>query len=532
MDKESSSDWVTGSDQSSASASDESDGEHRNCAAGGPDRESGVSDKSAYFVILNNENDGHCMPRMDDELQRMDQLVADLTAQRDRIKGESGIQQQAGTSVGRNAEFVSRANKQMEEANNVLSGVWMTAGPINKLPVELIEHIMHFIPIQHVFVCMSVNKNWEEAARLTVKKHKRVQLVYKLEVGIYNPLDLIVNKSHISPSRNLQLLARSLLQMQCLTHLNTSKCSILGRRYINPVILKNAATLQVLDTPENLPSSRRGPAYYKSSGLPSNSSPVIYRQLKKLACMFLSPGTKCPVLEELTIHPCCALGPVDQLPILTMRKFVFRSKIREYEDTNDTDSITGQCTRHDDYDEDERFVSKILQAAKRMVHLTDLTIYYDFDVDYNAPVDLISTLLDNFTSLVHLDLTVPSINFAFDQKMVQLVRQNPGLRHLKLYNFELSDIALTSIAGLRDLRHLDLTGRKSRFTVNGLLTLLRSPLRSLLLFFSLDVHGTTGDERKEITDEIDLLAAERGKPLKANKFEFLDSYTFEFELGD
>ena len=209
-----------------------------------------------------------------------------------------------------------------------------------------------------------------------------------------------------------------------------------------------------------------------------------------------------------------------------MRKFVFHSKTRE-ERLEETDS-DGKCTVHDDKDPEEAFVVKILQAVKRLVNLTHLTIEFAFDVDYYAPDDDIFTLMDDFTSLVHLELTFPLTNFAFDQKVVQLVRQNPGLRHLKLYDFELSDIALTSISGLRDLRHLELEGKMSRFTVNGLLTLFRSPLRALLLFARLEVSETTGEERKEIVDEIDLIAEERGKPLKANDYQF-DIFTLEFE---
>ena len=482
---------------------------------------------------------------VDDGLEKMNQLVSDLTAERDRIKRESLIQCGAGDSVGRSAEFLKRANNRMEEAHTVLSGVWMTPGPMDRLPVDIIFHIMHFIPVQQVFVCMSVNKKWEEAARLTVREHKRVQLVSKdrssqHEIQIHNPLNLMVVYDRSGNAQTLRRLSESLLLMENLSHMETSDCYIIDRKHINPVIVKNAASLQVLITNENLPSSQEGPATYSSFHvsqyghcrvlLPPNSSPLIYQQLKKLECRFLSPGTVCPVLEELRIFPCCSLGPVDQLPILTMRKFVFRSSTRDEMDEN-TDSVTGLCTAHEEQDEAEEFEVKILQAAKRLVNLTHLELNFDFDVDFHAPVDDVSTLMDDFTSLIHLDLTLPHSDFAFDQKVVQLVCQNPGLRYLKLYDLDLSDIALTSVVRLQDLRHLELDGPRSRFTVTGLLTFFRSSVRPLLLFASMSVPEATGEERKEILDEIDLIAAERGKPLKAIDDQFVvpDIFTLEFE---
>ena len=337
-------------------------------------------------------------------------------------------------------------------------------------------------------------------------------VVYDFQTEIYNPFDVIVNKSHISSSRNLtSRLANSLLLMEKLEHLEISDYHF-SRSHINPVIVQNAASLRVLETHEILPSSQQGP--------------VVNSQLKKLECRFLSPGTVCPVLEELMIYPCCALGPVDQLPILTMRKLVFYSKSRDERLATDSD---GNCTAHND-EEPGEFHVKILQAAKRLVHLTHLELFFDFDYDDIPDEYFAPTLLDNFTSLVHLELTFPHNDFAFDQKVVQLVRQNPGLRHLKLNEFDLSDTALTSVAGLRYLRHLELYGFRGRFTVNGVLALFRSPLRPLLLFAGVPVRSeTTHEERKEIWDEIDLIAAERGKPLKEIEEWFPDYFTFQFE---
>ena len=50
---------------------------------------------------------------------------------------------------------------------------------MNQLPLDCIVHIMQLLPIQQVFVCMSVNKKWQEAACYTVRKHKRVLLLSK-----------------------------------------------------------------------------------------------------------------------------------------------------------------------------------------------------------------------------------------------------------------------------------------------------------------------------------------------------------------
>ena len=190
---------------------------------------------------------------------------------------------------------------------------------------------MHFIPVQQVFVCMSVNKKWQEAARHTVRNHRRVHLVAKYnlrqhEVQFPNPRNLIVEKSTRGDAPRLRQLAKSLRQM-------------------------------------------------------GNSS------------------------------------------------FVFRSKTREEQMDDETDSITGLCTTHDDQDEeeDEEFVLKILQAAKRLVNLTHLTIWFDPDVDYFAPVHDLSTLMDNFTSLVHLELVLTVTDFDFDPVLIVLMMRIPHL---------------------------------------------------------------------------------------------------------
>ena len=122
--------------------------------------------------------------------------------------------------------------------------------------------------------------------------------------------------------------------------------------------------------------------------------------------------------------------------------------------------------------------------------------------------------MDNFTSLVHLNLSLPKNDVIFDEKVDQLVRQNPGLRKLILCGMNLSDAVLTSVTRLHHLQHLKLSGSEVRFTVNGVLTLLSSRLRTLLLFGGFDVPETTDEEKKTILADMRLIAAERGKPLK------------------
>ena len=283
---------------------------------------------------------------------------------------------------------------------------------------------------------------------------------------------------------------------------------IYERKYINALIVNNAASLQVLVTFDNLPSSRQGP--------------VVYPAIEETEMLFHGFGNRMPGSGR----------PDDQSLLLTGTSGSAADPDDAQVRVSLRDPHLNFAMIHDVNDEVQHVPRKAFQAAKRLVHLTHLTIYFSFYSDYDVPVDDLSTLMDNFTSLVHLELVLPVTDFDFDQKVVLLVRQNPGLRHLELFDFDLSDIALTSIGRLRDLRHVKLDGRKSRFTVNGLLTLFRSPLRSLLLFAGFVVCGTTDDEKDEITGEIDLLAAERGKPFEANKHEFLDTYTFSFKLKD
>ena len=170
---------------------------------------------------------------MDTGRERMNQLVSVLTAEWDRIERESGIQCQAGGSVDRNAELVALANKHIEEACNVLSAVRMSPGPINQLPPECFAHIMSFIPIQHVFVCMSVNKEWEAAARLTVRKHKSVQLIetkssFLNKMRFRNPMNFILVSKRTENAQKVRLCVKSLQLMERLERLNTSGWLISG----------------------------------------------------------------------------------------------------------------------------------------------------------------------------------------------------------------------------------------------------------------------------------------------------------------
>ena len=200
-----------------------------------------------------------------------------------------------------------------------------------------------------------------------------------------------------------------------------------------------------------------------------------------------------------------------------MRKFKCTKSEPDYE--------TGRCGIFQSHHLLTNTEQKLTQAVKRLVHLTHLTIYFEDEV----PVlfDGFLTMMDNFTSLVHLDLDLFDIDLPFDRNIDQLVRQNPGLRHLSPGNFEISDAALTSIGRLRDLRHLRMLNNRANFTVNGVLTLPRSGLRFLLTFAEVIVE-MTDEVRNEISDEIDLIDAEREKFLIRNEV-VEDSFTFEFE---
>ena len=388
---------------------------------------------------------------------------------------------------------------------------------MNQLPEESIFRIMQFIPVQQVFVCMRVNRKWKDAARHAVRIHKRVQVVpiYKLqmrfEIQIQNPMNLIMESNLFGHAAKLQLLAQSLLLMEKLEHVDTKEC-FLNWKQIHHVIVKNAASLQVLDTNCNLPSSR--PA-------------VVYQKLKKLDCRSLRKGTECPVLEDLTISLCCKTDHLKHLPIRTMRKFnyVFRPP-----SSNDSWESLCSCLEWA-MPNNWTFGQNVFQAVKRLVHLTHLTINFGRGFDFHSfSVHDVSTFMDDFTSLVHLELTLPHIDFVFDQKVDRLVRQNPGLRKLIFWGLGLSDAALTSVARLRHLQDLQLEGSEVRFTVSGVLTLLSSRLRSLLLVARFNIREMTDEGRKEILDEFDRIAAERGMPLKVQDFVCPNYHIFSFKF--
>ena len=322
----------------------------------------------------------------------------------------------------------------------------------------------------------------------------------KEEIKIHSPLDLIV----VNHSCDKDQLSVSLLLMENLKQLEVNDCIDNElETAIRSVILKNAASLQVL---------------YTTSDLPSNSSPVVYQQLMKLDCLFLSALAECPALEELIIFPCCDMEVLNHLPILTMRKFLcMKSSVFDEE--------TGVCRFHGDR-LSSTFTQKVVQTAKRLVYLTHLTIHFE---DQAPPCNDIETIMDDFHFLVVLDINVFDYEFEFDAKVDRLVRQNPHLKELHLVCLRISDAVLTSIARWSDLRRLELHGYNVRFTMDGVLTLLRSRLRHVLTLADLRHFEMNGEERKSVSDEIDLIAGERGKPLKMKEEE---TFTFSFEFED
>ena len=190
---------------------------------------------------------------------------------------------------------------------------------------------------------------------------------------------------------------------------------------------------------------------------------------------------------------------------------------------------TGFCNLHQrDYEGTVNIAHKLFQAAKRLVNLTHLTLRSTLNV-HGFAVDDVSSFMDNFRSLVFLELIFEArIDLAFDQKVDQLVRRNPGLRKLVFFGLNLSDATLTSVARLHHLLELRLHGPRVRLTTNGVLTLLRSRLRTLLRVARFEVRGPTGTERQEILDEMDRIADERGAP---SELEF-DDETFSFKFED
>ena len=447
---------------------------------------------------------------MTKEMEKMDLLVLHLTALQDRMKPQCGIWCHPFQSSNHCLQKLQQVNQHLVESCITMRSGFLNPGPMDQLPLDIIVHVMHFTPIQQVFVCMSVNKIWEQAARHAVRSHKNLWLQSKpgLETRKQIPISCLEMDTIVVRKRmNFERLAKSLLLMENLKQLVATDCGRLTSENINPVIVKNAASLQVL---------------YTNFNLPSDGKPVVYQRLRKLRCRFLSQWTECPVLD-LAICSYCEPEALIHLPIQTMRRFVSRRILDDEPDDESDDETRLNVFPNDSYLQPNP--QTVVQAAKRLIHLTHLVLSF---ADNDVHCDDILTLLDDFTSLFYLELDLFINNFNFDQKVDQLVRQNPRLHHLRLNCLTISDTALTSIVRLPDLRHLELHGNNTRLTADGVLTLLRSRLRPLLRLAGFTV-AMNNNKRKKILHEIDLIAEERGKPLIRKEDA---QFSFEFEMQD
>ena len=158
------------------------------------------------------------------------------------------------------------------------------AGPMSRLPIEWLEQVLDFLPTRRLFVVMSVNREWNAAAKYIVKNRKCLILFRSIQHRMYEGT-LDYDSFGIKVRDNMmQQVMRSLMLMQGLEKLIVFEVDM---NLVKELILENAACLKILSIGGPLPTR----ASVTFSGL-------LYLQCKQLDA---DGAAACPKLQTLVI---------------------------------------------------------------------------------------------------------------------------------------------------------------------------------------------------------------------------------------
>ena len=160
--------------------------------------------------------------------------------------------------------------------------------------------------------------------------------------------------------------------------------------------------------------------------------------------------------------------------------------------------------------DDERVVS----AVSQMKHLRNISLTYSGAVNEGHPL---SSIFDSMHHLEKVELIFLNCSLV-DRVVTTLANQNPKLAFFWIETKRLTDAALTSLAQLQHLIHVEIFCVSAEFasknaTTAGVLTLLRGASRNVIRNFKIDIYNVDEDQ---VISEIRLMCGGAGHDIRSS----------------
>lgn len=335
---------------------------------------------------------------------------------------------------------------------------------MDSLPVELVAHILSFLPVQQVFPLMRVSGRFEVAARAVVRSKRRL--------GVGGAVDCGNKVARPMPAKDILNWFKKgdeepfLFSMSLMTNLTVLRIEECEDRWdmkhvADHLILQNCRSLQQVCLGFDFPFPTVSPDHQS------------FPHLKQLFCKRLA--------DETVLTVCPSLSQVICYELTTSALQLLDTKI-----------VTVLKTSRISAD-----------AVPVVAEFTNLKVMH---LDVETPfLTRFSSVFQNMHNLVDVKL-FSSFQFCADDMMTVLCDKNPKLQFLrmKLRAGQVGDASLTAMSRLSHLRTICMDVKESRMTTTGFLTLLRGKsrpvMRDVMFHFS---EGRNEDiDRSAIASEV------------------------------
>lgn len=336
-------------------------------------------------------------------------------------------------------------------------------GPIDRLPLEMIQRILYFCHIEDVVDAVSVNKKWKAAVCFELQKRPSLALCLQKSTDDDEDEELEripILDTYIIPKKKNFHLPKILNLMTNLRKLYVTLLPPNSSRKIHDLIRDNASSLESL--------------YFCGFDIPNGSA--AYQRLTTLSCTNLDSETArcCPAIKNLTVHG-----------------------------------------------RDSGRAQNLIDAMSCFTNLQNVALVV-INVRKWQNSEHFLHLFEGLTNLVEVNLILTLNDMSFDQMVARLVRQNAGIQKLYLCNLKLTDAAMSYISRLKQLQSVGLREAipttDDKITTDGCIQLLRGRSRNVLQKVDIDVYGGSFD-RTRIEAEVQAMSLETGL-----RYEFPDNF--------
>ena len=362
-------------------------------------------------------------------------------------------------------------------------------GSLASLPVDWLSQVFFFLDIKQVFECLRVNRWWNAAAKLSLRRRKALALVRCSRAPVM---------PGISRLDTLILYHKPHLVLRCLKHfMNLKRLDVILRRdaALDDLILRNSQSLTHLWVLE-LPST------------------TVYQRLGSLRCRRLPPeaAAASPVLRHLTLFSLDSVSTLERLPLECLQSLEVHVLFPPSLPFGDL--VQGILR---------------LQSLQRLcLRIRTLNGWHD-----DVLPGVLLPLLRGFARLTAFTITANYPPFVFrdvnvDHEIASLVIHNPRLDSFDLNIMKMTDAALELLSQLTDLTRVNVTGG-NEVTTEGILWLLRGSARDKLS--SIAIRSNRQLEWRLLHQEVGVMARDSRREVIMRDSASLNVYggCFRFE---